>query len=66
MREIVRDRLAALDRRLAEMHRYRDELADTLADWDRAVEVNGEVCGLIEGADISQPPVEATLTRRKR
>jgi DNA-binding transcriptional MerR regulator len=66
VREIVRGRLAELDRRLVEMRHYRDELATALDDWDRAGEADGQVCGLIEGIEISQPPIEATLKRRKR
>src|SRR5918993_5208933 len=33
VREIVRRRMAELDERLREMHRYRDELNVTLAEW---------------------------------
>src|SRR5258708_27476813 len=50
VREIVRQRLQALDDRLKEMQRYRKELAATLRDWESAEEVPGHICGLIEGA----------------
>jgi DNA-binding transcriptional MerR regulator len=53
VREIVRTRLEELDERIKEMRRYRKELATALAEWDKAQEKEGEVCGLIEGTAIS-------------
>ncbi len=55
VREIVRARLQELDERMAQMRRYRRELAETLKGWDQAGEIDGEVCGLIEGAEIEHP-----------
>lgn len=52
VREIVRDRLQELDERMREMKRYRKELAAALAEWDEAGDVEGHVCGLIEGSNI--------------
>ena len=52
VREIVRGRLAELDERIERMIRYRDELKTALADWDEKGEVEGHVCGLIEGLHI--------------
>jgi MerR family transcriptional regulator, copper efflux regulator len=52
VREIVRRRLAELDERVREMRRYRNELAQTLAEWERAGRAPGHICGLIEGSDI--------------
>ncbi len=52
VREIVRMRLSELDERIKQMHRYRKELATTLVEWDKTGEVEGHVCGLIEGSHI--------------
>lgn len=60
VREIVRLRLKELDERMKEMRRYRKELAAALLDWDEAKELEGEVCGLIEGTAISQPRPKLT------
>jgi DNA-binding transcriptional MerR regulator len=67
VREIVRARLAELDERLAELKRYRRELAATLAGWEERGDTPGHVCGLIEGAHLEGPPVAGrTVARRKR
>lgn len=55
MREVVRRRLAELDERMAEMRRYRKELSEALADWEQAGDVEGHICGLIEGTEIKHP-----------
>ncbi len=55
VREIVRARLRELDERMAQMRRYRREMAETLKGWDRSGEVDGDICGLIEGAQIERP-----------
>lgn len=52
VREIVRRRLEELDQRMAEMRRYRKELAETLGEWDRVGRAPGHICGLIEGAHV--------------
>lgn len=52
VREIVRRRLAELDERMREMRRYRNELAETLAEWEQIGRAPGHICGLIEGAEI--------------
>ena len=52
VREIVRRRMAELDERLREMHRYRRELRQTLEEWDRVGRAPGHVCGLIEGSGV--------------
>lgn len=57
VREIVRRRLRELDERMAEMRRYRRELAGALAEWDAAGDdAEGHVCGLIEGTEIEHAP----------
>ncbi len=58
VREIVRGRLQELDERMKEMRRYRKELGDALIEWDKAGEVEGEICGLIEGTEI-EPALSA-------
>jgi len=52
VREIVRRRLTELDERLRELHRYRDELQHTLAEWDEVGRAPGHICGLIEGSEV--------------
>ncbi len=52
VREIVRRRLEELDERMREMRRYRNELAETLAEWERVGRAPGHICGLIESTDI--------------
>ena len=52
VREIVRRRLSELDERLRELHRYRKELQQTLAEWDKVGRAPGHICGLIEGSEV--------------
>ncbi len=52
VREIVRHRLAELDERVKEMRRYRKELGAALTQWEETGELDGHVCGLIEGTEI--------------
>ena len=52
VREIVRRRMAELDERLRELHRYRRELKATLEEWDEVGRAPGHICGLIEGSHI--------------
>jgi DNA-binding transcriptional MerR regulator len=65
VREIVRARLAELDARLAELKRYRRELAAALREWDEVGEVEGHVCGLIEGTHITGPSDVGTVPKRR-
>src|ERR671912_985280 len=52
VREIVRRRMAELDERLRELHRYRKELKHTLEEWDEVGRAPGHICGLIEGSHV--------------
>jgi DNA-binding transcriptional MerR regulator len=52
VREIVRRRMAELDERLRELHRYRRELKSTLEEWDAVGRAPGHICGLIEGSEV--------------
>jgi DNA-binding transcriptional MerR regulator len=61
VREIVRRRLKELDERLEEMRSYRDELASALEEWDEAGDVEGHVCGLIEGTAVKHSPPAGRL-----
>lgn len=56
VREIVRRRMAELDERLRELHRYRKELKATLDEWDRVGRAPGHICGLIEGSEVCHAP----------
>ena len=65
VREVVRRRLSELDERMAEMRRYRKELAAALAEWDEAGDTPGHVCGLIEGTTIKEPKVRRKLATKR-
>ena len=66
VREIVRRRLRELDEQLAQMKRYRNELAATLREWDQTGDVPGHVCGLIEGAHIEHPNPKAPRLKGRK
>ena len=67
MREIVRHRLEELDERMKEMRRYRRELGAALTRWDQTGELDGHVCGLIEGTEIERSkPTPRGLSKNKR
>jgi MerR family copper efflux transcriptional regulator len=72
VREIVRQRLKELDERMAQMRRYRKELAGALEEWDQVGERKGHICGLIEGTRVEQTPPatrgigQRQLGKRKR
>lgn len=66
VRAIVRRRVAELDGRLRELQQYRRQLRATLDGWERAGEVGGRVCGLIEAAaprSVARPRAEGLKTR---
>jgi len=52
VREIVRRRMAELEERLRELHRYRKELKTTHEEWDRVGRMPGRICGLIESSHV--------------
>jgi len=65
--EIVRHRLEELDERLKEMRRYRRELGAALTQWEETGELDGHVCGLIEGTEMEHPnPAPRGLSKNKR
>lgn len=64
VRELARRKLEELDRRLAELRRYRAELARTLREWDARGEEGGRVCGLIEHSTLTSPEPPARAFRR--
>jgi DNA-binding transcriptional MerR regulator len=49
VRRLAAEKLAELDRRLAELKRYRRELKETVQAWERVGQEEGVICGLIEG-----------------
>jgi DNA-binding transcriptional MerR regulator len=69
VRAIVRLRLAELDERLKEMRRYRNELGSALMKWEETGELDGHVCGLIEGTHMKHgnptPRAFSKSNRRK-
>ncbi|HYE75682.1 MAG TPA: MerR family DNA-binding protein, partial [Blastocatellia bacterium] len=67
VREIVRRRLKELDERMAQMKRYRKELADALQEWDKTGDKKGHICGLIEGTKIQgELPRKSGLKRGRK
>ena len=60
VRRLAAEKLAELDRRLAELRRYRRELKETVDAWERVGEKEGVICGLIEGL---KPPATDSLQR---
>jgi DNA-binding transcriptional MerR regulator len=67
VREIVRARLKEIDERMREMQQYRDELAAALAEWDKAKDKEGHVCGLIESAHVEHSsPVSGGIKRGRK
>jgi len=48
------------------MRRYRRELGGALTKWEETGELDGHVCGLIEGTEIEHPnPTRLSLSKRK-
>jgi DNA-binding transcriptional MerR regulator len=64
VREIVRRRLDELDERMAQMRRYRREVAAALAEWDKIGESEGHICGLIEETKIE--PITSPSPRLRK
>jgi DNA-binding transcriptional MerR regulator len=61
VRRLAAEKLAALDRRLAELKRYRRELKETVEAWERVGEKEGVICGLIEALkppDAAKPKLD--------
>ena len=66
VREILRRRLDELDQRLMEMRRHRRELGAAFAKWEETGELDGHICGLIEGTHIEHAdPAPRRLTKHK-
>lgn len=49
VRRLAAGKLAALEERIRQLQRYRRELRQTVAAWERQGAAAGQVCGLIEG-----------------
>jgi DNA-binding transcriptional MerR regulator len=56
VRRIARRKLDELDLRLKQLRQYRNELAQTLVEWDKKGSAAGRICGLIEESHIAHPP----------
>lgn len=65
VREIVRTRLHELDDHLRDIRRYRNELAATLAEWDRTGSAEGHICGLIEQSNVTYPASRSKVRLRR-
>lgn len=68
VRAVVAQRLRELDARLAQMRRYRRELAALLQEWAESDGDAGRICGLIENAHLHTMGErrEVNETRRKK
>lgn len=67
VREIVRRRLSELDEKLKEMRRHRRELGAAFAQWEETGELDGHICGLIEGTHIAHAdPAPRRLKKTKK
>ena len=65
VRDIVRIRLQELDDHMREMRRYRNELAATLAEWDKTGAADGHVCGLIERSNVTHRLARPNVRSRR-
>ena len=65
VRDIVRTRLQELDQHMRDMRRYRNELAATLAEWDKTVAAEGHICGLIERSNVTYPLSRSKMRSRR-
>ena len=67
VREIVRRRLGELDEKLNEMRRHRKELGAAFKNWEETGELDGNICGLIEGTHIEhEDPTRRRLNKSKK
>lgn len=64
VRRIARRKLDELDRRLKQLRQYRNELAQTLADWETKGSAAGKICGLIESSHIAHQPEKSIRSRQ--
>jgi DNA-binding transcriptional MerR regulator len=55
VRRIARRKLEELDLRLKQLRQYRNELAETLVEWERKGSAAGRICGLIEESHVTRP-----------
>ena len=65
VRDVVRTRLQELDEHMRDMRRYRNELAATLAEWDKTGPTEGHICGLIERSNVTYPLSRSTVRSRR-
>ncbi len=66
VRRLARAKLQALEERVAELERFRDELRETVEAWDAKGEAAGQVCGLIESlAPKATQPANGKQRRKK-
>ena len=65
VRDIVRARLQELDEHMRDMRRYRNELAKTLAEWDKTGSAEGHICGLIEQSNVTYPASRSKVRLRR-
>jgi len=64
VRRIARRKLDELDRRLKQLRQYRNELAQTLSEWETKGSAAGKVCGLIESSHITHQPEKSIRSRQ--
>jgi DNA-binding transcriptional MerR regulator len=68
VRSLAREHLGALDERIRQLQRFRDQLAGELATWNGRGASGARVCRFIEAAepDATIPPVNLRLHDRRR
>ena len=66
VRQIMRQRLAELDERLKLLQQHRQEIAQTLQQWEKTGEAEGLYCGLIENTHVHKPKAAAPLKRGQK
>lgn len=66
VRQIMQRRLAELDERLKLLQQHRQEIAQTLQEWEATGEAEGLFCGLIENAHVQTSKAAAAPLQRRQ
>lgn len=66
VRQIMRHRLAELDERLKLLQQHRQDIAQTLQQWETTGEAEGLFCGLIENAHVHPAKAAAAPLKRRQ
>lgn len=66
VRQIMQQRLAELDERMKLLQQHRQEIAQTLQQWEVTGEADGLFCGLIERAHVHPAKAAAAPLKRRQ